>query len=108
LPPEYAAELTLRVRVRRMGSVTKRYVVRGNVQGVGYRYFAQRCATSLGVTGTVRNLDDGNVEVIAQGNKEQLDALAGFLHRGPNFSHVSGVSEMEHGPIKARDFSIRY
>jgi acylphosphatase len=77
------------------------------VQGVGYRAFARVHAQALGVTGTVRNLDDGSVEVIAQGNKEQLDALAGYLHIGPRFGEVHGVSEMEHAPVKARDFTVR-
>jgi acylphosphatase len=87
--------------------MTRRYIVRGRVQGVGFRWFARVQAQSLGVTGTVRNLDDGTVEVIAQGDKEQLDALAGHLHRGPRFGDVHGVTEMEAAPIKARDFTIR-
>ena len=88
--------------------MTRRYVVRGHVQGVGYRAFARVHAQALGVTGTVRNLDDGTVEVIAQGNKEQLDAFAGYLHRGPRFGDIHGVTETEAGPIRARDFTVRY
>ena len=45
----------------------RRWYVRGRVQGVGYRYFAQRAAVSLGLTGYARNLDDGRVEVYAAG-----------------------------------------
>jgi acylphosphatase len=88
--------------------MTRRYIVRGHVQGVGFRQFAGRRAQELGVTGLVRNLDDGTVEVIANGSKPQLDALAGYLHRGPLFGEVHGVTESECAPIKARDFSIRY
>ena len=88
--------------------MTRRYIVRGHVQGVGYREFARRRAQEIGVTGIVHNLDDGNVEVIASGTLEQLDTLAGYLHRGPNFSQVHGVTETEHGPIKARGFNILY
>ena len=88
--------------------MTRRYIVRGHVQGVGYREFARKRAEELGVTGMVRNLDDGDVEVIAAGTKQQLDALAGFLHRGPHFSQVHGVTESEHGPIKSRGFTILY
>lgn len=88
--------------------MTRRYIVRGYVQGVGFRQFAQRRACEIGVTGTVRNLDDGTVEVIANGTKKQLDALAGDLHLGPLFGEVRGVTESECAPIKARDFSIRY
>ena len=88
--------------------MTRRYIVRGYVQGVGFRQFACRRAQELGLTGTVRNLDDGTVEVIANGAKQQLDALAGYLHRGPLYGEVHGVTESESAPIKARDFSIRY
>ena len=88
--------------------MTRKYVVRGRVQGVGYREFARRRAEEIGVTGMVRNLDDGDVEVIARGTKEQLDTLAGYLHRGPQFGEVHGVMESEHGPIKSRGFIIDY
>ncbi len=88
--------------------LTRRYVVRGCVQGVGFREFVRRRAQELGVTGTVRNLDDGTVEVIAGGSKSQLDALAGHLHRGPLYGEVHGVAESECAPLKTRDFTIRY
>lgn len=88
--------------------MTRHYIVRGHVQGVGYREFARKRAEELGITGMVRNLDDGNVEVIAAGTKSQLDALAGYLHRGPQFGQVNGVTESEHGPIKSRGFTILY
>jgi acylphosphatase len=88
--------------------MTRRYIVRGRVQGVGYREFARRRAEEIGVTGMVRNLDDGDVEVIAAGTKAQLDTLAGYLHRGPRFGEVHGVTESEHGPIKSRGFIIDY
>ena len=61
----------------------RRWFVRGQVQGVGYRYFAQRAALGLGLTGYARNLDDGRVEVYAVGLAEKLEDLAGMLHRGP-------------------------
>ena len=88
--------------------MTRRYIVRGRVQGVGYREFARKRAEEIGVTGMVRNLDDGNVEVIAAGTAQQLDTLAGYLHRGPHFGEVHGVTETEHGPIRARGFTILY
>ena len=49
------------------GSSARRWLIRGRVQGVGFRYFAQRAAAELGLTGYVRNLDDGRVEVYAAG-----------------------------------------
>jgi len=64
--------------------MTRRHIVRGHVQGVGFANSPASCARTR-VTGTVRNLDDGTVEVIANGTKPQLDALAGDLHLGPLF-----------------------
>ena len=71
----------------------RRWFVRGRVQGVGYRYFAQHAAEMLGVTGYARNLADGRVEVYAVGPEKKLSELAGMLHRGPHWSDVRGVDE---------------
>lgn len=65
--------------------------VHGLVQGVGFRYFTQRCASKLGLAGYVRNLYDGSVEVYAIGSEEQLDELALYLKKGPSCSRVTGV-----------------
>ena len=73
----------------------KRYFIRGRVQGVGFRYFAQREAVELGVSGYTRNLDDGRVEVYAVGTPGQLADLAGRLWTGPRFADVRGVEEQE-------------
>ena len=75
--------------------VARRWWVRGRVQGVGYRYFAQHAAVSLNLSGYACNLDDGRVEVYAAGPAEALDEFAGMLHRGPRFSDVRGVEEQE-------------
>lgn len=77
----------------------KRWIVRGRVQGVGFRYFAQRAANELSLTGYARNLDDGRVEVYAAGAPEQLSALAGMLWKGPRFADVRGVEE-EDAPVQ--------
>lgn len=69
-----------------------RAVVYGLVQGVNYRYFAQRHAESIGLTGYARNLDDGNVEVVAEGEKEKLQQLIAKLKAGPRAAHVEGVN----------------
>ncbi len=84
----------------------RRYVVRGRVQGVGFRYFVQREAVRLELTGWVRNLDDGRVEVHAQGPAAVLDELAAALHRGPRFSDVRGVEELEASMLQYDGFRI--
>jgi acylphosphatase len=68
-----------------------RYFVSGNVQGVGYRFFARRTAEELGLAGFVRNLDDGRVEAYAIGPVESLAAFRIALERGPRGSAVSQV-----------------
>ncbi len=73
----------------------------GLVQGVGYRFFAQRVADRLGVVGYVKNLRDGRVEVYAIGTGAQLLALRAELMRGPRAADVSDVSEAEE-PVSER------
>ena len=90
----------------RQNKVARRYFVRGRVQGVGYRYFAQHAAAQAGVTGFTRNLDDGRVEVYAVGTPEQLSVLSGFLWKGPPFSDVRGVEEQEAAVQQYGSFQI--
>jgi acylphosphatase len=91
----------------RMNRIGRRYVVRGRVQGVGFRYFVNHHANRIGVRGWVRNLDDGSVEVLAMGTEDQLNELAGYLHAGPQFSDVRGVEETEEPLVQSSGFSIR-
>jgi acylphosphatase len=72
---------------------TKRYLISGSVQGVGFRFFTRREADKLGVSGYVRNLVDGRVEVLATGSSEQLAQFRTSLEKGPRFSSVSQVFE---------------
>jgi acylphosphatase len=88
----------------------KRYYVSGTVQGVGYRYFAERAAAQSGVTGYVRNLRDGRVEVYAIGAADSLASLRESLERGPIGASVEKVTE-EDAPIDLQfqqGFSIEY
>ncbi len=71
----------------------KRYFISGQVQGVGYRFFAVRVAQRLGIAGFVRNLRDGRVEVYAIGDGGQHEDLRAALECGPNAARVSRVIE---------------
>ena len=66
-------------------------VVRGDVQGVGFRYFVQRKAQQLGLRGWVRNNDDGTVELVAEGGRQELEQLKRALEEGPRLSRVDRV-----------------
>jgi acylphosphatase len=87
---------------------TRRYFVSGRVQGVGFRFFVQREAAKLHVSGYARNLFDGRVEVLAVGSSAQLDEMKRALERGPRFSSVSGVREedAEPNPLHENGFAI--
>jgi acylphosphatase len=87
-------------------TAARRWFIRGRVQGVGFRYFAQRAAGELGLTGYTRNLDDGRVEVYAVGPESNLSELAGLLHRGPRWAEVRGVEEQEAEVRKHGGFEI--
>jgi acylphosphatase len=77
------------------GSRALRIRLRGRVQGVGFRWFARRAAQDLDLTGRVRNLPDGRVEVEAAGAPERLDAFRERLRQGPPGSRVAGLEEEE-------------
>jgi acylphosphatase len=72
-----------------------RYIVRGRVQGVGFRDFARRAALAAGVSGWVRNRADGAVEALAAGEPAALERFAAELRRGPRWSQVDGVEQEE-------------
>jgi acylphosphatase len=78
-------------------TLSKRFFVSGEVQGVGFRFFVERTTTSLGVKGYVRNRMDGRVEVYAIGSAEQIDALRSALRRGPRMATVQHVEELDAG-----------
>ncbi len=76
----------------------KRFVVRGRVQGVGFRWFVEREAHLLGIAGWVRNNHDGSVEVLAQGTRDQLLGLHSRLREGPRAARVDAVEVSEAQP----------
>ncbi|MFN2445710.1 MAG: acylphosphatase [Vicinamibacterales bacterium] len=71
--------------------VARRFLISGHVQGVGFRYFAQDAAAREGITGLVRNLDDGRVEAIAEGEAAAMERFERALHRGPSHARVNDV-----------------
>lgn len=88
-------------------SAAGRFVARGRVQGVGYRYFALQTARELGLSGFARNLPDGSVEVLAEGPEPALDQLEQRLREGPSFAHVTGLERSPAEERGAQGFHIR-
>jgi acylphosphatase len=75
--------------------MTRRYIISGRVQGVGFRWFVEHEARSIGVGGWVRNTDGGTVEILATGTAEQLSRLRKALEQGPRAARVDEVQEFE-------------
>ena len=80
-------------------TLARRLIVRGRVQGVGFRWFVEAEAHRLGIAGWVRNNADGSVEVLAQGSREQLAGLHSRLRQGPRAARVDDVEVIEAKPI---------
>ena len=89
-----------------MAKLTKRLVVSGRVQGVGYRYSMHYAARNFGVTGWVRNRRDGTVEAVAQGEEPAVQAFIAWAWKGPGLAQVDNVA-VEDAAGDFRDFEIR-
>jgi acylphosphatase len=81
--------------------IARKFVISGRVQGVGYRFFAERVANQLGVCGCVKNRWDGNVEVYAIGDEVLLEEFKRHLADGPPAARVTSIEESE-APVISR------
>lgn len=97
-----------------MAEVTRRAVVSGRVQGVGYRMACAREAGRLGLSGSVRNLQDGRVEVVVKGAPDEVAALLAWCAVGPPGARVTEVAESSfvpgsgnEAPAVSRPFTVR-
>jgi acylphosphatase len=91
-----------------VASIARRFVVRGRVQGVGFRYFVERAAQQLRLHGYVRNRADGSVEVYASGAAERVNDLKARLWSGPSMSRVENVEEYESEPGQRKGFRVEF
>ena len=89
--------------------MTRRYLVSGRVQGVGFRWFASRAAGELGLAGFVRNLDDGRVEAVASGSAGDLASFQAKLASGPSGARVVRIDadDVSDEVLPLKGFSIR-
>ena len=81
-------------------------LVSGRVQGVGFRAFAKRKAEELGLSGYAENLPDGRVEVVAEGEEEDLKLFIEFLKRGPRLARVESVDVTWAEPVGMKGFHV--
>jgi acylphosphatase len=85
-----------------------RIIVRGRVQGVFFRSAAAEQARALGISGWARNLNDGSVEIVGEGERRHLEILLAWARKGPAHAHVQGVQtewdsyQGETGPFQVR------
>ncbi|MBN2135588.1 MAG: acylphosphatase [Acidobacteria bacterium] len=87
----------------------KRYYITGRVQGVSFRFFTLRSSCTLGITGFVRNLNDGRVEILAQGTRTALESFYDSIKKGPPAARVDHIEIVEEQPdSKYTDFQITY
>jgi acylphosphatase len=86
----------------------RRFRVHGRVQGVGFRWWTRAQATRLGISGDVRNLPDGTVEVRARGRAAELARLASLLHEGAPGAHVAKVEQADASGVPTDGFEIAH
>ena len=87
---------------------TYHFIIKGEVQGVGYRITAYLNATRLGITGSVKNLSNDNVEVFGQGDEKIIDNFKKYLKIGSSMSHVSEIDEDILYKSEFKDFQVIY
>ncbi len=84
-------------------------IVSGRVQGVGFRWAAQKAARQLGVNGYVRNLPNGDVEIVAEGDETAVDRMIAWARKGPSWSRVDNLQLDDlPGPPEHAEFGVRY
>lgn len=86
--------------------IARRAFVSGRVQGVGFRFFARRAAESAGVAGWARNLPDGRVETLVEGEEDAVERYLEKMRRGPMGGRVDGVEVEELAPEGRKGFRI--
>lgn len=89
-----------------MTVIARRAVVTGRVQGVGFRFFAERAARQAGVKGWVRNAPDGSVETFAEGEEKSVRLYLETLREGPRLGRVTAIAEEEAQAVGHTSFEI--
>ena len=88
-------------------TIRRRVVVHGRVQGVFFRDTCRRMARQIGVTGFVRNADDGTVEAVFEGDPDAVSTMVDWVHAGPDLAEVSRVEVVVEEPQGLPNFAVR-
>ncbi len=90
--------------------ISRKFILKGRVQGVGFRFFTTKNAEKFGITGSVKNLTNGDVEVYAKGDENKLENFKSKLIKGNSFSRVEDIEEYEvsEDKVNNNDFHVRY
>ena len=97
-PVRFLAEPLAKCHASTMNTVARKFLIRGEVQGVGYRFFAQRAAARHQVVGYVKNCDDGTVEAFVEGSANNVEAFKHDLATGPQWAVVEQMEEISFEP----------
>ena len=81
-------------------------IVSGRVQGVNFRYNTKKKALELGLKGYAKNLENGDVEVVAEGNEDKLKEFMDFIKKGPGIASVTGIHVKHKEPENFKSFEI--
>jgi acylphosphatase len=92
-----------------MSTIRRRVIISGLVQGVNFRAYTRAAARQTGVKGWVRNLTDGDVEAVFEGESEKVNEMVAWCWKGPSYSRVAHVEVHQEEPTgEFRDFDITY
>ncbi len=89
---------------------SRRWVLSGRVQGVGFRWFVLNNAQALGIRGWVANMDDGSVEVVGQAPEETLEQFGRLLAKGPTAARVTEITtqDVPHDHVESKSFIVKH
>ncbi len=87
--------------------IRRHLIVRGRVQGVGFRYACEQAAARAGVRGWVRNRSDGTVEAVLEGETSAVESMTGWVRQGPPAAAVTGVDVTDEDPEGLSGFTVR-
>ncbi len=90
--------------------VSRRWLLSGRVQGVGFRWFVLNNAQSLGIRGWVANMDDGSVEVVGQASEETLETFGTIMAKGPPAARVTNITtqDVPHDHVESKSFIVKH